>query len=61
MSANTSSDNLMGKNLSLISISTEFYNRVDKVNMNNVKIVSPEKKGKDHFALADEINQPRSR
>jgi len=34
---------------------------VDKVNMNNVKIVSPEKKGKDHFALADEINQPRSR
>ena len=60
-SANTSSDNLMGKNLSLISISTEFYNRVDKVNMNNVKIVSPEKKGKDHFALADEINQPRSR
>lgn len=29
--------------------------------MNNVKIVSPEKKGKDHFALADEIKQPLSR
>jgi hypothetical protein len=29
--------------------------------MNNVKIVSPEKTGKDHFALADEIKQPKSR
>ena len=33
----------------------------DKINMNNVKIVSPEKTGKDHFALTHEINQPRSR
>lgn len=56
------SDNSMGKYRSIKTyISTEFYNRVDKVNMNNIKIVSPEKKGKDHFALADEINQPRSR
>ena len=55
------SDNSMGKYRSITYISTEFYNRVDKVNMNNIKIVSPEKKGKDHFALADEINQPRSR
>jgi len=29
--------------------------------MNNVKIVSPEKAGKNHFALADEIPQPKSR
>lgn len=40
---------------------SESYNRVDKINMNNKKIVSPEKKGKDHFALADEIKQPNSR
>jgi hypothetical protein len=41
--------------------STEHYNRVDKINMNNPKIVSPEKTGKDHFALADEIKQPKTR
>ena len=29
--------------------------------MNNAKIVSPEKTGKSHFALADDIAQPRSR
>jgi hypothetical protein len=29
--------------------------------MNNVKIVSPEKVGKDHFRLADEVKQPNSR
>jgi len=34
---------------------SEAYNRVDKINMNNNKIVSPEKAGKSHFALADEI------
>eukprot|EP00347_Sterkiella_histriomuscorum_P014048 403362357 len=39
----------------------EFYNRVDKINMNSTKIVSPEKTGKEHFALADEIKQPKSR
>jgi hypothetical protein len=32
---------------------SEAYNRVDKISMNNNKIVSPEKVGKDHFALAD--------
>jgi hypothetical protein len=52
----------MGKHIStLILYRTEFYNRVDKINMNNVKIVSPEKTGKGHFSLADEIKQPRSR
>jgi hypothetical protein len=34
---------------------------VDKINMNNTKIVSPEKTGKGHFALAEEISQPKSR
>jgi hypothetical protein len=29
--------------------------------MNNMKIVSPEKTGKNHFALADNIDQPKSR
>jgi hypothetical protein len=33
----------------------EFYNRVDKINMNSTKIVSPEKTGTDHFHMADEI------
>jgi len=40
---------------------TEHYNRVDKINMNNVKIVSPEKTGKNHFSLANEIKQPKTR
>ena len=44
-----------------IIFSTEHYNRVDKINMNNVKIVSPEKTGKPHFALANEIKQPKTR
>lgn len=29
--------------------------------MNNTKIVSPEKTGKSHFTMADEIKQPKSR
>mmetsp|Transcript_42319 Transcript_42319/g.40548 ORF Transcript_42319/g.40548 Transcript_42319/m.40548 type:complete len:101 (-) Transcript_42319:115-417(-) len=40
---------------------SEAYNRVDKINMNNVKIVSPEKTGKQHFSMAEEIKQPHSR
>ena len=40
---------------------SEIYNRVDKITMDNVKIVSPEKTGKNHFALAEEIPQPKSR
>jgi hypothetical protein len=39
----------------------EFYNRVDKINMNSTTIVSPEKTGKGHFTMADEISQPKSR
>ena len=61
-SARISSDNSMGKyNIKTHTFRSEAYNRVDKINMNNKKIVSPEKVGKDHFALADEIKQPTSR
>lgn len=51
-------DSLMGKiyQMRLTFLNrTEHYNRVDKINMNDTKIVSPEKKGKDHFSLASEI------
>lgn len=41
--------------------SSEFYNRVDKINMNNTKIVSAEKTGTEHFKMADQITQPKSR
>ena len=53
----------MGKQLKFITpgCSSEFYNRVDKINMNNTTIVSPEKTGKEHFQLVDEISQPKSR
>lgn len=40
---------------------SEFYNRVDKINMNNTKIVSAEKTGTKHFNMADQIPQPKSR
>ena len=36
-----------------LKFSTEFYNRVDKINMNNTKIVSAEKTGTKHFNMAD--------
>lgn len=56
------SDNLMGIHLyEIYCYRTEFYNRVDKINMNSTTIVSPEKTGKGHFKLADEIKQPKSR
>lgn len=47
--------NEFGKNIFRQLNGSETYNRVDKINMNNVKIVSPEKTGKKHFGLADEI------
>lgn len=47
--------NEFGKNIFRQLNGTETYNRVDKINMNNTKIVSPEKAGKNHFSLADEI------
>ena len=49
--ASTFSDRSTGKFkiLNLIHNRTETYNRVDKINMNNPKIVSPEKTGKNHF------------
>lgn len=53
----------MGKweRLLIVICRTETYNRVDKINMNNPKIVSPEKTGKNHFTYADEVKQPKSR
>ena len=53
--------NEFGKHIFRSLNGNEFYNRVDKINMNNTKIVSPEKQGRVHFSLAHEINQPRSR
>jgi len=53
--------NEFGKHIFRKLNGTEIYNRVDKINMDNVKIVSPEKTGKNHFALAEEIPQPKSR
>lgn len=40
---------------------TEVYNRPEKVNMNDNKIVSPEKTGKNHFAIGQDVKQPVSR
>ena len=48
-------------NISPFSYRTDHYNRVDKINMNNLKIVSPEKTGKQHFRMADEVKQPTQR
>ena len=39
---------------------SEVYNRVDKINMNNTNIVSPEKVG-GHFQYADSVKQPHTR
>jgi len=53
--------NEFGKHIFRQLNGSETYNRVDKINMNNNKIVSPEKVGKNHFSYADEIKQPKSR
>ena len=45
----------MGKKIKIYNFRTETYNRVDKINMNNPKIVSPEKTGMNHYQYADEI------
>lgn len=58
---NISLDSWMGIQLKIYIFRTETYNRVDKINMNNPKIVSPEKTGKNHFTYADDIKQPKSR
>ena len=47
--------------LLIVIFRTETYNRVDKINMNNPKIVSPEKTGKNHFTYAEDVKQPKSR
>lgn len=40
---------------------TELYNRPEKVNMNDTKVVSPEKTGKNHFKVGAELKQPTTR
>lgn len=40
---------------------SDFYNRVDKINMTSTKITSPDKTGKNHFALQDEVKQTKTR
>ena len=51
------SDNLMGiLIIKPFQYRLETYNRVDKINLNNPKIVAPEKTGTSHFSMADEIN-----
>ena len=53
--------NEFGKHIFRQLNGSEAYNRVDKINMNNAKIVSPEKTGKQPFRMAEEIKQPHSR
>ena len=53
--------NEFGKHIFRQLNGTEHYNRVDKINMNNAKIVSPEKVGKNHFKLIEEQKQPTTR
>jgi len=45
--------NDLGKHIFRQMNGSEVYNRVDKINMNNPKIVSPEKTGKRPFAHAE--------
>lgn len=54
----------MGKKLFYLILSlfsTEIYNRVDKINLNNTKIVSPEKTGKKPFTHIDPLKQIKTR
>ena len=53
--------NEFGKHIFRQLNGTEIYNRVDKINLNNPLIVSPEKTGKRPFTQTDSIKQMRSR
>jgi hypothetical protein len=53
--------NELGKHIFRQLNGTEIYNRVDKINMNNPKIVSPEKTGKNPFSHADQLKQIKTR
>lgn len=53
--------NELGKHIFRQLNGTEIYNRVDKINLNNPKIVSPEKTGKKPFSHADTLKQIKSR
>jgi len=57
------SDSSMGMyfNASYHYIRTDIYNRVDKINMNNPKIVSPEKTGLKPFQSVNALKQLKNR
>lgn len=40
---------------------SDIYNRPDKVNMNDQQMISPEKTGKNHFAVGQDVKQAHSR
>lgn len=53
--------NEFGKHIFRQLNGTEIYNRVDKINLNNPKIVSPEKTGKKPFTQTEAVKQTKSR
>ena len=53
--------NEFGKHIFRQLNGTEIYNRVDKINLNNPKIVSPEKTGKKPFTQTESVKQTKSR
>jgi hypothetical protein len=53
--------NEFGKHIFRQLNGTEIYNRVDKINLNNPKIVSPEKTGKKPFTQTESVKQAKSR
>ena len=40
---------------------SDSYNRVDKINMNNPMIVSPQNTGTNHFLFAENSKKPHTR
>jgi hypothetical protein len=53
--------NEFGKHIFRQLNGTEIYNRVDKINLNNPKIVSPEKTGKRPFTQTETVRQTKTR
>ena len=52
--------NEFGKHIFRQLNGTELYNRVDKINLNNPKIVSPEKTGKRPFTQTETVKPIKS-
>jgi hypothetical protein len=53
--------NELGKHIFRQLNGTEAYNRVDKITLNNPKIVSPEKTGKKPFTQTETVRQAKTR